>query len=127
MSNRGSRFWGFATTLGLTGMALLYLAFVMDEGRNIDNPMPVFAILIGGGIFAGLIFGPVGKALARMLDSHELPDDQVVMRVEDLEARLAELSMEQSRVAELEERIEFTERLMAQRDETARLPRGDQG
>lgn len=125
MSNRGSRFWGFATTMGLTGMGLLFLAFVMDEGRHVNSPLPVFAILIGGGIFAGLVFGPVGKAIGRMLDAGDAVDDQLVMRVEDLEARLAELSMEQSRVAELEERIEFTERLMAQRDEAARLPRGE--
>jgi hypothetical protein len=49
-----------------------------------------------------------------------------VMRVEDLEARLAELSLEQQRVGELEERLDFTERLLAQRDVEAarRLPEG---
>ena len=52
MSNRVSRGMGLLLTLGLTGMGLFFLAFIMVEGRRIDNPMPVFALLMGGGIFA---------------------------------------------------------------------------
>ncbi|MEO5798007.1 MAG: hypothetical protein ABIZ70_00685 [Gemmatimonadales bacterium] len=116
MSNKGSRGMGLLLTLGVTGMGLFYLAFVMDEGRNIDNPMPVFALLAGGGIFAALMFGPIGKAVGRMLEAEAPADDQLAMRVEDLEARIAELTMEQSRVAELEDRLDFTERMISQRE-----------
>jgi len=71
-------------------------------------------MLIAGGVFAALMFGPVGKAIGRMLESDSQIDDHLTMRVEDLEARIAELSMEQSRVGELEDRLEFAERLLAQ-------------
>lgn len=113
-SSKGSRFLGLALTLGLTAMGLLFLAFILDEGRSINNPMPVFALLIGGGVFASLMFGPIGKAIARMLESDTQVDEHLTMRVEDIEARILELSMEQSRVAELEERLDFAERLLAQ-------------
>ncbi|MES2124089.1 MAG: hypothetical protein V4503_05315 [Gemmatimonadota bacterium] len=114
MNQRSSRGIGLLLTLGLTAMGLFFLAFVMDETRNTPGPMPVFSLLVGGGVFAALMFGPVGKALGRMLegDTPQL-DDQVTMRVEDLEARVAELTMEQSRVAELEDRLDFTERMIA--------------
>lgn len=125
MSNRVSRGMGLLLTLGLTGMGLFFLAFIMVEGRRIDNPMPVFALLMGGGIFAATMFGPVGKALAKMLEGEARVDDQLTMRVEDLEARIAELTMEQSRVAELEDRLDFTERMILQRERES-LPPGAQ-
>lgn len=114
MNHRGSRGSGLFLTIGLTAMGLMFLAFVMDNARNTPGPLPVFALLIGGVAFASLMFGPVGKAIGRMLES-DTPqlDDQVTMRVEDLEARVAELTMEQSRVAELEDRLDFTERMIA--------------
>ena len=121
MSSKTSRFMGLTLTLGLTGMGLFFLAFVMVEGRNINGPIPVFSILIAGGVFAAMMFGPVGKSIARMLEGESSQlDDQIAMRVEDLEARLAELTMEQSRVAELEDRLDFAERLLAQPQEAPR-------
>lgn len=104
---------GLFLTLGLTAMGLFFLAFVMVESRNLGNPMPVFTLLIGGGMFASMMFGPVGKAIGRMFDDDtSRGDDQLAMRVEDLEARLLELSLEQSRVMELEGRIDFAERML---------------
>lgn len=44
--------------------------------------------------------------------------------VADLQARVAELEAEQGRVAELEERLDFAERLLAKSGEAERLPRG---
>jgi len=105
---------GLVMTLSLTAMGLLFLTAMMDMARSISGPMPVFGMLIGGGIFAALMFGPVGKTIARMLESDNQIDDHLTMRVEDLEARIAELSMEQSRVGELEDRLDFAERLLAQ-------------
>ena len=116
MSARGSRGWGAVLLLGLVGMGLFFLAFVLDEGRTVDNPMPALTAIAGAGIFAALFLGPVGRTIARMLESDSRPDDEAAMRLEDVEARLAELSLEQQRVGELEERLDFTERLLAQRD-----------
>lgn len=125
MSTRGSRGLALMLTLGLTGMGLFYLAFVLDEGRHIDNPMPIAALLVGGVVFSAIMFGPVGRALGKMLEGDAPVDDQIAMRVEDLEARIAELTMEQSRVGELEDRLDFTERMISQRDRES-LPPGEQ-
>ena len=112
MSN-GSRGLGVAITLALAGAGLTFLVAVMDESRNFDNPMPVFVVMAAAAMYFGLIRGPVGKAIAAMLSGETASDEHLAMRVEDLEARVAELSMEQSRMMELEGRVDFAERLLA--------------
>ena len=117
----GSKFWGVVLTLGLTASALFFLFALMEESRSFNNPMPVFTVLVGGSIFFGLIRGPIGKAIARMLEGQGTQDDGLAPRVEQLEDRLAELGMDQLRVAELEERLDFAERLLAQRNSAGEL------
>jgi hypothetical protein len=110
----GGRAWGTGLLVVLTGMGLMFLAFVLDEGRMFDNPLPLATAIAGAAIYAALFFGPVGKAIARMLDSDGRPDDESTMRLEDVESRVAELTLEQHRMAELEDRLDFTERLLSQ-------------
>jgi hypothetical protein len=43
----------------------------------------------------------------------------------DLQARVAELEAERGRVAELEERVDFAERMLAQAKTEGALPRGE--
>ena len=53
-------------------------------------------------------------------------DPELKAQVEALEARVQQLEAEQDRVVELEERLDFAERVLAQRPESlARLPQGD--
>ena len=113
MSAGNSRGLGIALTIGLIGAALTFLVAVLDESRHFDNPMPLVVMVAGSLMFLGLMRSPIGKAIARMLEDDSQPDEQLAMRVEDLEARVAELSMEQSRVMELEGRIDFAERMIA--------------
>jgi hypothetical protein len=117
----GSRFWGVVTTLGLTGAALFFLFAVMEESRNIGNPTPVFAGLAAAAIFYALLRGPVGKAIGKMLEGSAVPDEQLTERIDQLEDRVAELSNDQRGVAELEERLDFAERLLAQRGDAPAL------
>lgn len=117
----GSRFWGVVTTLGLTGAVLFFLVGVMEESRNINNPTPIFAGIAAAAIFFALLRGPVGKAIGKMLEGNAMPDDQLTDRIEQLEDRVAELSNDQRRVAELEERLDFAERLLAQRSDAPAL------
>ena len=126
MSGPGSRGWGVFLLLALVGMGLTFLAAVLDQSRFIDSPMPALVGLVGAAVMGVLFLGPVGKVIARMLEGDSRHDDEAAMRLEDVEARLAELSLEQQRVGELEERLDFTERLLAQRDIDAarRLPEG---
>jgi hypothetical protein len=68
------------------------------------------------GIIAIKIFrGPIGDAIAhRIANRHVAPDETTSLRVEQLEARLAEV----------EERLDFTERLLAKARQHAELPEG---
>ena len=118
----GARFWGTIATLGLTGMGLFFLFGVMEESRQV-NP-PIVALVVAGAAaatFFAIWRGPVGRAIGKMLEGQSAADDHLVMRVEQLEDRLAELGMDQIRVAELEERLDFAERMLAQRESAGAL------
>jgi hypothetical protein len=120
--SRSSKVLGMLMVLAMTGMSLGFLAFLIDEaGRN--GFEFVLAGLAGGGGFGWLLLrGPVGKALAAMLEGGSADgeaDDQLLgARVADLEDRLQEVSLETNRMMEIEDRLEFAERLLAQRAES---------
>ena len=112
----GSKIFGIVLVLGLAAMSLAYLGATIGELSRRGFEF-VLAALAGGGAFFWLMLrGPVGKAIAGLLEGDSQPDEELVMRVEDLEARLAELSLEQQRVGELEERLDFAERLLSARE-----------
>ena len=128
MNAKGSKFWGVVTTLALTGGGLLFLVAVMEEARFVHDPTPVFASVAAAGIYFALLRGPVGRAIGKMLEGSAVPDEQLTERIEQLEDRVAELSNDQRSVAELEERLDFAERLLAQRGDAVpmRLPEARQ-
>jgi len=71
--------------------------------------------IFGGGTAIVLAFSPVGRALAdriRHRDARNEPDPAV-------QEELAQLRQE---VTELQERVDFAERVLAQRSEPNRLP-----
>jgi hypothetical protein len=79
--------------------------------------IPIVAI---GGFFAWMIaISPVGKAWADRIRHGRTPPDGTVRGREEIRAVLDELQRE---VAELAERVDFTERLLARQREAARLP-----
>jgi DNA-binding HxlR family transcriptional regulator len=61
------------------------------------------------------------RALARRIEGRT--DRVLQQQVDELEQRVSELSQREYRMAELEERLDFAERLLAQRAEPAALPR----
>ncbi|MEO5798006.1 MAG: hypothetical protein ABIZ70_00680 [Gemmatimonadales bacterium] len=128
---------GLVLALGLAAMALIFVfataePYMHRETRPID-PMAIFVIAMGTAIFSTLLFGPVGKAIKGMLEGGPR-DDLAAMRLEDLEARLAnmetrglssgEVEAQFSRLSEVEDRLDFAERLLARVDPTLqeRLP-----
>jgi hypothetical protein len=63
------------------------------------------------------IFGPVGAAIGDRLRGgrrEREPEHQVIEELDALRERVSQLEQMQLRVMELEERVDFTERLLAQ-------------
>jgi hypothetical protein len=69
-----------------------------------------------GAAAIGVLFGPIGSALARRIGGRPEPDDARA-EIEEMRAGVtAEVDRLRDRVAEVEERLDFTERLLAQHE-----------
>lgn len=83
-----------------------------------------------GGVGVAALLGPIGKALARRIAGRGAVDpatglttgEMAAERIVDLESRLHDLEAAHTRMAELEERLEFAERMLAQGSGPAQLP-----
>jgi hypothetical protein len=99
--------------------ATLFTAYLGTEliapGRADDGI--VLAAVFG----ASTIYYAVRRREAMQARPPETTGEAAALRQQELEARLAELELNQHRVAELEERLDFAERLLAQRAEAVRL------
>ena len=93
---------------------------MIDSG---DMAAMVVTIVITVAIAGTIVLrGPLGRALARAIElgaGGRSPDDEA--RVAQLEQRIAELEAGQTRLAELEERVDFAERLLARSDVPVRI------
>jgi len=59
-----------------------------------------------------ILRGPVGRAWARRIEGTAAPDAELAQRVEELETRLLAAEQVEGRLAEVEERLDFAERLL---------------
>ena len=94
---------------------------------NPNDVAPLFiSVVLSLTVGAVLIFrGPLGKAIARRIEGTAGQGSELTQQVADLEHRLAELEQDRARMAELEERLDFAERLLSQgQREADRIPRG---
>ena len=84
---------------------------------------PQVIAMISLAAVAGIAFVlyPIAKALARRLEGRGVSQD-LLQQLDELRERVRDLESSQHRVAELEERLDFTERLLAQRRDVE-LPR----
>lgn len=71
-------------------------------------------LIFGGGTLIAISFSPVGRAIADRIRGQAQPDGDPAV-YEELERVRGEL-------AELHERLDFTERLLAQKREAGQLP-----
>ena len=87
---------------------------------------PQVVLLMVLGIVAGatIILWPLMRAIARRIEGRGRESAALREEIDHLRARLAEVDAVQSRLGELEERLDFAERMLAQRSEPDRLPRG---
>jgi hypothetical protein len=70
----------------------------------------------------GVVLGPVGRALSRRIDGKSMPDPRQVAMLEDLASRVEDGAELRRELAELQERVDFAERLLAQRPDMVPLP-----
>lgn len=88
-------------------------------------PAPVFLIIVVVVVGASAwVLGPLFRAIARRIEGRSRLDPAIHEELEQLRARAAEVDGLNQRVAELEERVDFTERMLAQRSAPERLPEG---
>lgn len=83
---------------------------VVLSGGNLTDLVAIVAVLIA----ATIILWPLARAFARRLEGRGGADAALHADVEQVQQRLAEVDALQVRVAELEERLDFAERLLAQ-------------
>ena len=76
---------------------------------------PVIAIVVVV-VAAAAVLYPLVRAWARRLEGAHRDEDSAT-RLDAVEQRLSELDAAQARVAELEERVDFAERILAERAE----------
>lgn len=78
-----------------------------------------------GAAAVGLLFGPIGAALARRIGGRADPDVHAeIDAVRD--GMTAEVDQLRSRLTEVEERLDFAERLLASERSLHQLPGGEQ-
>jgi hypothetical protein len=90
---------------------------------NHGLPGSVLLIIIAALTATVIILWPVMRAFGRRLEGKGAGDPALRADVDQLHSRLAEVDILQARVTELEERVDFTERLLAQNREPDRLQR----
>jgi hypothetical protein len=88
--------------------------------------IPLFGMLTGllvtGALAWGLVNifrGPVGQAMARRIHGGSASDPELAGELFDLKSQIEQL---QHRLSEAEERIDFSERLLAQKSEDRERP-----
>jgi hypothetical protein len=89
---------------------------------NDGGPPAIVMIVFLGLLATTIILWPVMRAFARRLEGKASTDPALHAEIEQLQQRLAEMDGLQHRVAELEERIDFTERMLARPQAPAALP-----
>jgi Tfp pilus assembly protein PilO len=90
---------------------------------NHGGPPIVLLIVIAALTATVIILWPIMRAFGRRLEGKGAADPALQADVEQVHARLAEMDTLQARISELEERVDFTERLLAQNREPDRLQR----
>ena len=83
-------------------------------------PVAVLTLLI---IVGGIVLYPLIRAYARRIEGRG-QEPAMLEDVQDLRDRVAELEQSLARVHELEDRLDFTERMLTQQGERARLGDG---
>jgi hypothetical protein len=123
MSSGTSRFFGVVLSVGLTLLTVAGIAVVLDQaGRGVSAPyLYLLMAVVFGGAYLMLMRGPLGKAIARMLEGTPAHHG-TLDRSDDIEELMARSGEDRLRLMDLEERLDFAERMLAQRSDAPQLP-----
>ena len=99
-----------AVTVATAALAGGFAIVAVNLGLGFAIPVGIVGLVAGAVIFRG----PLGQALARRLEGRAGPESEQ-------DATLHSLDELRGRMAELEERVDFAERLLAQAREPNRL------
>jgi hypothetical protein len=89
-----------------------------------------FALFAAIGLIgAAFLLGPIGRSIAKRVAGREPPalDEEALVRLREVELRLTEVEAANTRLAELEERLDFAERLLTHSSGAERLPGPGEG
>jgi hypothetical protein len=87
----------------------------------LDPPL-ILMIVLASLLAATVILWPIARAFARRLEGKGTVDLGLRSDIEHLHRRLGEVDVLQARVSELEERLDFTERMLARPAEAPAPP-----
>jgi hypothetical protein len=90
-------------------------------GPSMLEAISICVLAISFGFVAYKLLMPLVRAFAARIEGRG-SNPALEQRVNELQHQLADAESLQHRVVELEERLDFAERLLAQRDDPARLP-----
>jgi hypothetical protein len=85
-------------------------------------PVIAMSVLTISAAVVLVLRGPLGRALARRIEGPATSGAVAPAEIDELRTRLEDIEQQVTRVHELEERLDFTERLLAQQREQPRLP-----
>ncbi|MEO8032377.1 MAG: hypothetical protein ABJC74_07530 [Gemmatimonadota bacterium] len=94
---------------------------VIQIGHSPMPPEAIFLFALAVLVVSAIVLWPLVRAWSRRIEGRGQPDQAVLDELDQMRQRLSQVEDLPHRVAELEERAEFAERLLAQR-EPDRLP-----
>ena len=117
MRNTFGKVVGAVLSVALVAGALGFIAGIIDLTRNRPLPVTVLGLSAASLLYWIVLRGPLGRAIASLLEGDAVQDPATLIRLEDVEDQVQALSLETQRLLEIEERLEFTERLLARQAE----------
>jgi Tfp pilus assembly protein PilO len=93
---------------------------------QVQEAVLVILALAAATIIAVKVLGPIARAWARRIEGKSV-DLALREDLDQLHGQLAEVDHLRNKVMELEERLDFTERLLAQRKDQGLLQKGERG
>lgn len=117
MKDTFSRLIGAVLAVGLIGGALGFIVGVFEMTRGEGIQFTILGLFAASLLYWIVLRGPLGRAIGSMLEGEAVQDVGTLMRIEDVEDQVQALSLETQRLLEIEERLEFTERLLAKQSD----------